>query len=349
VTERQFWAAGLAWMRDGRSILYGSSIAPDGGLMRVRADGPSPPERVDLAGSEVGWPAVARTQERLAFHRLRWNPDIYHLPLGGSPSPLIASTFPDIYPQYSPDGRRIAFQSGRGGEGANIWLANADGSDPTRLTRGPGRDQGSPRWSPDGRSIAFDSRGEDGRFDVWTIGADGSGLRQVTRDPADDTMASWSRDGRLLYLTSNRTGRDEVWRVALEGGSEEQVTHDGGCIRVESFDGRTLYYMRTCQTSALLARPTAGGEERTIFRCVDLRSFAVGAGGVFHVDCVSPGASRSPQRVVRYWDAITNQDRPVGAFEAAWTGGLSVAPDGKSLVYSGGPMGSDLMMIENFR
>ena len=64
-----------------------------------------------------------------------------------------------------------------------IWLADADGLNVTRLTRGPGRQQGSPSWSPDGRVIAFDSQAEDGRKDIWTIGADGSGMRQITREP----------------------------------------------------------------------------------------------------------------------------------------------------------------------
>ena len=127
------------------------------------------------------------------------------------------------------------------------------------------------------------------------------------------------------------------------------MTREGGCIPVESLDGRTLYYMRACATTRCSpGRPRAGRSGRSSPASIR-GAYAVGADGVFHVDCVSPGASGSPRRVVRYWDAITGQDRPVGTFEAAWTGGLSASPDGRSLVYSSSPMGSDLMMIENFR
>jgi Tol biopolymer transport system component len=217
------------------------------------------------------------------------------------------------------------------------------------LTRGPGRAQGSPRWSPDGRSIAFDSQTEDGHWDVWTVGVDGSGLRQVTRNPADENVPSWSCNGRFLYFSSNRTGRSEIWRVAAAGGAEGQVTHEGGCVPFESLDGPTLYYMRTCANDALLARPTAGGEERTIFRCVDERSYAVGPHGVFHVDCKTPEAPSAPQHTLRYWDAATGQDRPVGTFEATWTGGLSVSPDGRTIIYGRSMQEYDLVMIENFR
>ena len=230
-----------------------------------------------------------------------------------------------------------------------IWLADADGGNPTRLTRGPHAFQGSPRWSPDGRLIAFDSRTDDGRWDIWVIGADGSYLRQLTHDPGDENLPSWSHDGRFVYFTSNRSGRAEIWRVASGGGPIEQVTRDGGCTPFESADGRTLYYMRSCANDALLARPTAGGPERTIAACVAQRSYAVSPGGVFHVDCRPPQAQETAQQVVLLWDAATGRDTPVGTVEAVWLGGLSSSPDGKSLLFGRSMQPSDLMMIENFR
>jgi Tol biopolymer transport system component len=336
---------GLVWTRDGRSIVYGVNAIPNTHLWRVAADGSAAPERIELAGRGATGPHVARGRDRLAFTRRLWDDDIYRLQPGAPPAPLLASTFPEWYPQYSPDGRRIAFQAGRSGDALEIWLADADGSGATRLTRGPGRSQGTPRWSPDGRTIVFDS--EQNRFDIWTIGVDASGLRQVTRDPANDNMPSWSRDGRFLYYGSNRTGRFEVWRAPVAGGAEEQVTREGGCMPFESFDGRTLYYLRSCSNDALLARPAAGGPERTIFRCVDDRSYAVGPQGILHVDCKLPDDPL--HHVVRDWNATTGEDRPIGTFEAAFTAGLAVSPDGKEILFGRSMMNTDLMMIDNFR
>ena len=224
---------GVAWTRDGRSIVYGSYPR----LWRVRADGGAPPERVELAGG-ARFPSTVNSRDRLAFVRWVADTDIYRLRLGGSPTPLIASTFDERHPQYSPDGRRIAFESSRADDRQEVWLADADGSNPTRLTRGPGLSQGTPGWSPDARSIAFDSMAENGHRDVWTIGVDGSGLRQVTHDPADAILPIWSRDGRFIYFASNRTGRLEIWRAAAGGGSEVQLTHEGGDFPFESVDGR---------------------------------------------------------------------------------------------------------------
>jgi Tol biopolymer transport system component len=345
LTRQRLWNGGLAWTRDGRSIVYGAKY-----LWRVRADGSAPPERVELAGRGATGPSTAGSRDRLAFVRIFWDPDIYRLQLGASPTPLVESTFADFGAQYSPDGRRIAFGSERAGDTGEIWLVDADGSDPSRLTRGPGRSQGSPQWSPDGRWIAFDSQAESGHVDIWMIGVDGSGLRQVTHDPADETLPSWSRDGRFLYFVSNRTARDEIWRVPAAGGTEEPITREGGGgPPLESFDGRTLYYLRPSD-NALLARPTAGGQARTVLRCVHGGNYALGPQGIFHVECGSPQGPTGSRRVLRLWDAATGQDRPVASVEATYIAGLSVSPDGRTILYGHSSWGTaDLMMIENFR
>lgn len=261
----------------------------------------------DLAFS----PSTVSSRDRLAFVRQVGDQDIYRLRLGGSPTPLIQSRFNDFHPQYSPDGRRIVFESDRAGDRAAIWLADADGSNPTRLTRGPGRRQGTPGWSPDGRSIVFDAQAEDGRVDVWRIGVDGLGLRQLTHDPADDVVPIWSRDGRFIYFASNRTSRFEIWRVAAAGGGEEQITREGGVAPFQSFDGRTPYYKRSFGNSPLLALPTAGGRERAVLPCVVTWGYAAAPRGIFHVACGTSGSGRPGGGALLYWDAVTGRDQPM--------------------------------------
>ena len=267
-------------------------------------------------------------------------PDIYQLEKGGSPMPLIQSTFIERAPQYSPDGRRIVFESERSDFRREIWLADASGSNVTRLTRGPGRQQGSPSWSPDGRVIAFDSQAEDGRRDIWTIGADGSGMRQITRHSADDQTPTWSRDGRFIYFDTNRTGRPETWRVKLADQTEEPVT----ARLFESVDGRMLYYERE---GVLLGRPTSGGHERTIRSCVG--AWAVGPGGVFY-ECPANATGGAAQRIVSHWDAETGKGQAVATLsDTDAIGRMSVSPDGGRIIYDRSKATFDLMMIENFR
>jgi Tol biopolymer transport system component/predicted Ser/Thr protein kinase len=352
LTQPVLGMIGTAWTGDGASVLYTSEAY----LWRVRADGSGSPERLELAGRAI-MPSVSKAGTRLSFVRtnLGIDTDIYRLPLGGgSPTPLLASAFTDLFPEHSPDGRRIAFQSGRAGgdvQDQAIWLADADGSNATRLTRGPGDLQGSPSWSPDGQWVAFDAGSEVGQMQIWVIRTDGSGLRQVTRGSGPNAVPSWSRDGRFIYFASNRTGRFEVWRVAVEGGTEEQLTTEGGACPAESPDGRTLYY-QAAERGALLARPTSGGRPRTVLPCVPTgQSWAVGPRGIVHVECGPPGAGGNAVReqTLRYLDLATGKDEPLATVEGDWIGGVSVSPDGKTILYGRSVSTSSLMMIDNFR
>jgi len=80
----------------------------------------------------------------------------------------------DSMPDFSPDGRRITFTSNRDQQG-EIYVMNANGSGPKRLTRRPGDDL-APDFSPDGTTIAFTQL----PGTIWTMNADGTGLKKLT-------------------------------------------------------------------------------------------------------------------------------------------------------------------------
>ncbi len=202
----------MTWTRDGRSIVYGA-----GYLWRVRADGGAPPERVELAGRRAASlpPRAAGTVS--AFVRSDWEPDIYRLEPGGSPTLLIESTFVGLSPAVLAGRPADRLPSDRAG--------GTDGDLAGRCRRIESRAPDARPWPCPGIAALVAGRALDrlrlagrGRpWDIWTIGVDGSGLRQVTHDPADENTPSWSRDGRFIYFRSNRTGRDEVWRVRSRG------------------------------------------------------------------------------------------------------------------------------------
>src|ERR1019366_5800177 len=86
-------------------------------------------------------------------------------------------------PQYSPDGRKIAFQSNRSGN-MEVWTCDADGSNCQQITSFDGPVCGTPRWSPDGRWLALDSRAE-GQSEIYVVAADGGKPRRITDHPAN--------------------------------------------------------------------------------------------------------------------------------------------------------------------
>jgi Tol biopolymer transport system component len=87
----------------------------------------------------------------------------------------------DSMPDFSPDGRKVAFTSNRDQQG-EIYIMNADGSGQQRLTRRSG-DDWAPAFSPDGARIAFTQL----PGTIWTMNADGTGLRKLTAG----TDADW--------------------------------------------------------------------------------------------------------------------------------------------------------------
>ena len=272
---------------------------------------------------------------------------IYRFEAGRPAEAVVVSSFDEWNPHLSPDASRVAFESMRGGGEDEIWLAAADGSNPTQLTHGPGLWQGSPRWSPDGRRIAFDSYDEDGHSDIWTIDADGGSLRRLTSSPAAAHMLpTWSHDGRFVYFTSDRGGAQTIGRVPVAGGPEEQVTHTGGGRCEEAADGRTLYFQRaTSGDSPLLAVSLAGGQEQTVIDCVPPWGYALRRAGIYHESC--GGDPHAVPLLLR--DTATGRDRLLGTLDRP-AAGLAVSADGRTILF---PKqvgeGADLVLIENFR
>jgi Tol biopolymer transport system component len=341
---------GLAWTRDGAAVVYSVGLTLGRSYLWRLDIGGAPPQRIEVAGRGAAFPAIARTKDHMVFAHALFDLDIYRFEPGVRGSTVhISSSFEDASPSFSPDGRRIAYDSGRSGHNEEIWLADADGSNPVQLTRGPNQWQGTPRWSPDGRQIVFDSWSADRLSDVWTIDVDGGPPRRLTSGPLAESQAIWSRDGRWIYYShTDADGRRDVWRMPAGGGAAERITEHGGIIARESPDGRTLFFTPRERTSPLMSRPVAGGPERQVVDCVLTRSLADGPDGMYYLGCPLEAREVPLFRL----DPATGRSHLLGHLETGGVPvyGLAVSPDGRSVLYTRiVAQGADLMLIEGFR
>jgi TolB protein len=91
-------------------------------------------------------------------------------------------------PRWSPKGDLIVYTMRAGTH--DLWAVSPDGSNPRRLTSGPGDNQGA-TWAPNGRHLMFQSN-RLGGFQIFSMLLDGSAQTPVTRGTSEASSPSWS-------------------------------------------------------------------------------------------------------------------------------------------------------------
>jgi Tol biopolymer transport system component/predicted Ser/Thr protein kinase len=302
LTESALGAQQPAWSNDGKEILFSARRH----LWRLNVSSPERRAEISFVGQDAFMPTLSQNASgnasRLIYVRSTVDPNIWRLNLPGpgvstssSPVLTISSTLVDVNPQFSHDGKRIAFQSDRSSS-MEIWIADTDGANTAQLTSMGEGVTGTARWAPDDQTIAFDSR-RGGQWHVYVVSASGGKPRQMTSGPAADNVPSFSRDGKWLYFSSNRGGRFEIWKVASSGGEPQQVTQNGGFVAFESLDGSEIYYTQAATGPSSLWRcPTAGGAPAKVLEGVAERAFALVKNGLYYIE-QQPGHEHAPHEL----------------------------------------------------
>ena len=157
----------------------------------------------------------------------------------------------NMHPEWSPNGRRIAFATVRHPiPRARIHVMNADGTGQRELTA---QDDFWPSWSPDGRRIAFATlrHAADSppsarqNSEIYVTSRDGSGQLRLTFHEARDTSPAWSSRGKIAFV-SRRDGNDEIYVMNADGRSLRRLTTYGGTDWAPAWspDGRRIAFVR---------------------------------------------------------------------------------------------------------
>jgi Tol biopolymer transport system component/DNA-binding winged helix-turn-helix (wHTH) protein len=352
------WTApsGIAWTGDDKKLILSRPLnKAERELAEVTiADGSM---RSFSFGQNPVWPAISPRGDKLAFTTSSnqvniWRKDLLH-PQAPAVK-LISSTHEQRLPQYSPDGKYIAFASSRGGI-SEIWMSDADGTHLVQISNFKNSWTGTPRWSPDSKKIAFDSR-RSGHPEVYVADISELMPRKLVTNIPEMLVPSWSHDGKWIYFESFTPTHgplmERIYRCPVDGGSAVQLSLSNQQWALESFDGKTVYFTDESRLGrhvgfAKISEPLVANESivEGMPSMWSTDVWTVAEGGIYFAPEDSP-------RSIRYFDFNTKHVRKIFDVEKDFDpgGGLSVSPDGHWILYSQvDERGADILLVENFR
>ena len=219
---------------------------------------------------------------------------------GGYPIQLTASEKPVSDPQWSPDGRRLAYVRDEA-----IWVVDVDGSRQVEVTAHPAGTS-TPRWSPDGRQLAFVSRRR-GWAQLWVVDAPvprrgrpatnprPAEARAVTRPGLDIETFEWAPDSRRVAIMVQRAADLETSQIVVvdvESGNEEILTGEQSWdTSVHWLGDGSILYATDADGWFQVARRSPDGRETTVLTRGE-REHGEPSASFGFVPLVSPDGSR---------------------------------------------------------
>jgi Tol biopolymer transport system component/DNA-binding winged helix-turn-helix (wHTH) protein len=335
---------GLAWTADDKKLIFSRPReGRDFELDEVTvADGTL---RKLSFGQDAGDPSISAKGDKLAYavysgHFDIWRKDLLHPEAASAKS--MPSTYNQLGPQYSPDGKHIAFASRRTGT-YEIWMSDVDGTQLVQMSDSRSSKAGTPRWSPDSQKIAFDSR-HSGHPEIYVVDLSERLPRKVITNLSAMSTPNWSHDGKWLYFASSTADESDsrIYRCPATGGNAEAISAEFGSFPFEAYDGETVYYFADNRIHMASLHSAAGpavlGGMPVIY---NHSCWTVVRDGIYFVPASDPES-------LQYFDFTTRRVRQVFS-QKHFVNGLSVSPDGRWLLYTQRDvLTTDLMLVDHF-
>jgi Tol biopolymer transport system component/DNA-binding winged helix-turn-helix (wHTH) protein len=283
------------WTPDGRQVLFLDRSR----IMRAKLGSPAQPFYASSnAFSEL---TLGGPEPRLLASLQNQKAEIWTIPLAarglktaGPAQRIVPSSAGETLPRFSPDGRWLAFSSTRSGN-SEIWLANADGTNPRQLTHTAAYIAGFPRWSPDSRFLTFHARIPT-YPQIYVVRLADEMLTQITHSKPGFTTPSWSLDGSTIYATAGEDGDIQIYQLPVQGGAPKPLWNGSEPIEAP---GRAMLLYSKEDRRGIFGRPISANPSQSQERLVvaDYQppwgGFYPVTDGIYYVAYVPNGLARA--------------------------------------------------------
>lgn len=205
ITRGAFDDEDPAWSPDGRKIAFVRIAGGKKSIHLVNPDG-SGDEAISPATQSPIHPAWSPDSRRILYCTdddlrppAKNEAEIYAVDVATKQVTTLISGGINTYPVMSQDGRKIAYRKIVGEMNSEVFVADADGSNPKNLTN-HWSFEGWPAWSPDGRTIAF-AGNRNAAYQIFLMDPDGGNVRLLANTEGRGTAPKWSADGKTVYFT----------------------------------------------------------------------------------------------------------------------------------------------------
>jgi len=223
-------------------------------------------------------------------------------------------TSDDIFPIWSPDGRRVLFGSNRGGP-FDLYVKAADGSGPEQLVLASVDGKLPNSWSPDGRFLLYRSTLNRDDLMVLPVLPEGNGKPYpFLTTPFSEQFGMFSPDGKWVAYQSNESGRFEiyvrpfpgpggVWQISTRGGAFPRWRADGKELNYLAPDNQLMAVAISAQSASITPGQPVALFTANFARSINLPPYDVARDGRFLVNLELNDAATPPITLLQNWQA----------------------------------------------
>jgi Tol biopolymer transport system component len=363
----------LGWAPDGKHIMFASNRTGSMGAWLIAVEDEEPQGDPELVKQDMGQRFIPMgfTQDGSFYYgQIEPMVDIYTAELDPNTQKMVTPPKKTVelfegsnrHPEYSPDGKYIAYVSTRGirplisiSAAPNVLCIRSLETGQEREISPKLRAMAQPRWSPDGSSILVGARDyKSNAWGLYRVDIETGNLRLVVPPPKDDRLNGheWSADGKAFYLV-RRSIKDKVTRIMLreiETGKERELyrSSDVRIFHVScSPDGKWLAFGKR-DKAALIIMPAAGGEPRELYSSDQENELLLALSWMPDSKYILFVIREHEPEKFSLWRIAKEGGEPQKLGLEMEINNLSVHPDGRHITFNSGTQPKEVWVMENF-